>query len=52
MLETPKFFPVSEAIEKGLDKLRKWYKSLEQSDSYFICLGALAKFLILQRNFC
>jgi hypothetical protein len=52
MLETPKNFPVGEAIEKGLDKLGKWYKSLEQSDSYFICLGALAKFLIIQHDFC
>jgi hypothetical protein len=51
MLETPKFFPVSKAIEKGLDKLGKWYKSLEQSNSYFISLGALAKLSILQHNF-
>jgi hypothetical protein len=51
MLETPKFFPVSEAIEKGLDKLGKWYKSLEQSNSYFISLGALAKLSSFQHNF-
>jgi hypothetical protein len=41
MLDAPKFYPVRDAIEKGLEKLQKWYKSLDQSDSYFICLGVL-----------
>jgi hypothetical protein len=52
ILETPKNLPVSEAVEKGLDKLGKWYKSLEQTDSYFICLGVLAKFSIPHHNLC
>jgi len=41
MLATPKFSPVSDVIEKGIEKLHKWYKSLNKSDSYFICLGVV-----------
>jgi hypothetical protein len=41
MLATPKFYPVRDAIEMGLEKLQKWYKSLNNIDSYFICLGEL-----------
>jgi len=52
MLQTLKIFPVSKAIEKGLDKLGKWHKSLDKSDNYFICLGTLAEFSILQPDFC
>ena len=26
-------------IEKGLEKLRKWYMATDQSNMYFICLG-------------
>jgi hypothetical protein len=44
MLEASKFSPVKDAIKKGLEKLNKWYKSLDKSDSYFICLGELAYF--------
>jgi predicted DNA-binding protein len=39
MLNTPKFYPVRDAIEKGLEEVHKWYKSLNNSDGYFICLG-------------
>lgn len=34
-----RFGPVSNALEKGLDKLRKWYMSLDETDTNFICLG-------------
>jgi len=30
---------VKHGIEKGLEKLRKWYMATNQSDMYFICLG-------------
>lgn len=39
MLKVERFAPVSDAIEKGLEKLRKWYKKIDESDTYFICLG-------------
>lgn len=39
MARTPKFQPVQLAIEKGLEKLRKWYKAIDETDVYFICLG-------------
>ena len=39
MLDVDKFLPVRDAIEKGLEKLRKWYMSLDHSDTYFISLG-------------
>jgi len=51
MLATPKFSPVSDAIEKGIEKLHKWNKSLDKSDSYFICLGVLTEFSIIQLIF-
>ncbi|RDB19397.1 hypothetical protein Hypma_013487 [Hypsizygus marmoreus] len=35
----PKFAPVKDAIEKGLKKLRKWYKATDATDMYFICLA-------------
>jgi hypothetical protein len=40
MARTPKFSRVRHGIEKGLDKLRKWYMATDQTDIYFICLGA------------
>jgi hypothetical protein len=39
MAETPRFAPVHSAIEKGIAKLQKWYKSFGKSDTYFITLG-------------
>jgi hypothetical protein len=37
--KTSKFAPVKHGIEKGLEKLRKWYMATDQSNMYFICLG-------------
>ncbi len=39
MVKEPKFAKISFAIEAGLEKLRKWYKAVDDSDMYFICLG-------------
>ncbi|KAF8801155.1 hypothetical protein BYT27DRAFT_7342075 [Phlegmacium glaucopus] len=39
MAKTSKFRPVKLAIEKGLAKLNKWYKAIDETDVYFICLG-------------
>lgn len=44
MVALDKFSPVKDALEKGLEKLRKWYKSLDHSDTYFICLGMFLVF--------
>jgi len=33
------FAPVKSAIGKGLEKLNKWYMTIDESDTYFICLG-------------
>lgn len=39
MAVTPKYAPVWAGIKKGLEKIRKWYKSTDDSDMYFISLG-------------
>jgi hypothetical protein len=39
MVKNPKFTRVKVAIEKGLEKLRKWYRTIDETDVYFICLG-------------
>ncbi|KAF8804094.1 hypothetical protein BYT27DRAFT_7108250, partial [Phlegmacium glaucopus] len=32
------------AIEKGLAKLNKWYKAIDETDVYFICLALDPRF--------
>ena len=44
MARTPKFAPVRVAIEKGLEKVRKWYKTVNGNDVYFVCLGVCSTF--------
>ncbi|KIM73291.1 hypothetical protein PILCRDRAFT_15382 [Piloderma croceum F 1598] len=39
LANTPKFVPVKKGIEKGLEKLHKWYMATDQTDIYFICLA-------------
>lgn len=39
MAKNPRFAPVEHGIEAGLKKLQKYYRDLDQSDMYFICLG-------------
>lgn len=41
MAATPKFSPVQDAIKMGLEKLKKWYRSTDDTDAYFICLGKI-----------
>jgi hypothetical protein len=41
LANTPKFAPVKHGIEKGLEKLKKWYMATDQMDIHFICLGML-----------
>lgn len=39
MLEEPKFLPVSSGIAAGLERLKKWYRRIDDSDAYFINLA-------------
>jgi hypothetical protein len=39
LLKLEKKISVHAAIEKGLEKIRKWYRTIDESDTYFICLG-------------
>ncbi|THG95518.1 hypothetical protein EW026_g6148 [Hermanssonia centrifuga] len=39
MAKQPKFASIKFAIDAGLEKLRKWYKAIDDSDMYFICLA-------------
>jgi hypothetical protein len=39
MAAHPRFAEVSDAINDGLDNLRKWYRKIDDTDVYFICLG-------------
>ena len=35
----PKFEEVSSAISMALENVNKWYHKVDESDTYFICLG-------------
>jgi hypothetical protein len=50
MAETPKFARVKHAIMNGLEKLRKWYSALGETDAYFICLSEFSLVFCLFRN--
>ena len=39
MAGTAKFSELQDAIEAGLENLRKWYRRTDDTDVYFICLG-------------
>ncbi|KAG6912234.1 hypothetical protein DXG01_016106, partial [Tephrocybe rancida] len=34
-----KFEKIAHAIQKGLEKIQKWYNKTDDSNMYFICLG-------------
>jgi hypothetical protein len=36
---TPKFVEIAGAIRRGLKNLMKWYRKVDDTDAYFICLG-------------
>jgi hypothetical protein len=38
MVKTPKYAQIAPALEAGLKNLRKWYRILDESSIYFICL--------------
>ena len=38
MTKEPKYASVADALEAGLNNLRKWYRSLNDGNMYFICL--------------
>jgi hypothetical protein len=46
LANTPKFAPVKHGIEKGLEKLKKWYMATDQTDIHFICLGTLQNLIL------
>jgi hypothetical protein len=39
MARTPKFVEISGAITRGLKNLTKWYRKVDDTDTYFVCLG-------------
>ena len=41
MADLPKFAEVEHAIRKGLENTIKWYRKVDDTDAYFICLGTL-----------
>ena len=40
MANHSRFDEVEGAIRAGLENLTKWYQKVDESDVYFICLGA------------
>ena len=40
MTKTAKFAFIMSAIEKGLEEIKKWHKSILDNPTYFICLDA------------
>jgi hypothetical protein len=40
MSKLPKFDEMSHAINAGINNLDKWYRKIDDTDVYFICLGA------------
>lgn len=41
MAQLPKFSEVKPAICKGIENISKWYRKVNDTDAYFICLGNL-----------
>ena len=39
MSEIQKFSMVKDAILKGLENIDKWYRKVNDTDAFFICLG-------------
>ncbi|KAF8156025.1 hypothetical protein B0H34DRAFT_517919 [Crassisporium funariophilum] len=39
MADLPKYNEVQHAIRKGLENIDKWYRKVNDTDAYFICLG-------------
>ena len=45
MVNLPRFSEMQEAIKKGSNNLEKWYNKVNDTDAYFICLGAYLSLL-------
>jgi hypothetical protein len=45
MAASVEFSPISDAIEKGLEKIHKWHKEVKTTNMYFICLGECSSFI-------
>jgi hypothetical protein len=41
MARNVKFAEMSDAIRRGLENLKKWYRKVDDTDCYFVCLGTL-----------
>jgi hypothetical protein len=39
MAAHPKFAEISDAINAGIANLNKWYRKIDHTDVYFICLA-------------
>jgi hypothetical protein len=39
MAAHPKFADISDTINAGLENLNKWYRKIDDTDVYFICLA-------------
>lgn len=48
LLRKDEFAPVHDGIRAGLKNLQKWYRKLDDTDVYFVCLG---KFILLTHCF-
>ncbi len=47
MADDPRYELVREGIQARLAKLSKWYKAIEATDLYFICIGKSVSMLRL-----
>jgi hypothetical protein len=47
MAELPKISELKPALHKGLANINKWYRKVNDTDAYFICLGTVALHLSL-----
>ena len=52
MVNLPRFSKMQEAIKKGSDNLEKWYNKVNDTDAYFICLGAYLTLFWCEIFFC
>ena len=39
MAKLPKFCTIADAIQSGLENLRKWYRKTDDTNVYFVCFG-------------
>lgn len=44
MYDTPKFSPVADALKCGLEKLWKWYKTIDESSSVLVSFSSIIFF--------